>query len=296
MATYSASMITEFSAQSAAFRFVALLAAEVSSGQVDLPAFPEVVARVKSALSKEDVTPVMIARVVASEAGLAARLMTMANSVIMNPGGSAITELKTAIVRIGYNNVRTTAVAYAISKLKQSEELQAIRKELELLWNEATMTATLAWAIARRVPNINADEAMLAGLVHNIGKVYILSRSQRMAGGAFNVADTTAIVRDWHANVGRAIVENWGFAPNIVAAVGEQDETDRVLRQADMSDVLQAAVRLCQSGIDAQGVLQETGLQKVGVFVRLSLDQSKIDQIAQDAIQAIATLRRALGS
>jgi HD-like signal output (HDOD) protein len=234
--------------------------------------------------------------VVASEAGLAARLMTMANSVIMNPGGNPITELKTAIVRIGYNNVRTTAVAYAISKLKQAGELQPIRKELELLWNEATLTATLAWTIARRVPNINADEAMLAGLVHNIGKVYILSRSQRMAGGAFNVADTIPIVRDWHANVGRAVVENWGFAPNIVAAVGEQDESDRMLRQPDMSDVLQAAVRLCQCGIDAQGVPQETGLQKVGVFVRLSLDQNKIEQIAREAIHAIATLRSALGN
>ncbi len=295
MATYSPSMIAEFSAQSAAFRFVALLAGEVSNGQVDLPAFPEVVARVKNALSKDDVTPVMIARVVASEAGLAARLMTMANSVIMNPSGTPITELKTAIVRIGYNNVRTTAVAYAVSKLRQADELQPIRTELEQLWNEATMTATLAWATARRVPNTNADEAMLAGLVHNIGKVYILSRSQRMAGGAFNVADTVPIVRDWHANVGRAIVENWHFAPNIVAAVGEQDEVDRVPRQADMSDVLQAAVRLYQSGAGEQGVLQEFGLEKVGVFVRLGLDQNKVKQIVQEAAQAITTLRSALG-
>ncbi len=295
MATYSPSMIAQFSAQSAAFRFVALLAGEVSSGLVDLPAFPEVVARVKSALSKDDVTPVMIARVVASEAGLAARLMTMANSVIMNPSGQSITELKTAIVRIGYNNVRTTAVAYAVGKLRQADELQPIRRELEQLWNEATMTATLAWAIARRAPNINADEAMLAGLVHNIGKVYILSRSQRMAGAAFNVADTTAIVRDWHANVGRAIVENWRFAPNIAAAVGEQDETDRVPRQIDMSDVLQAAVRLYRGGIDAQGALQEAGLEQVGVFIRLGLDQNRIRQIAQEAAQAITTLRSALG-
>lgn len=294
MSVYSPSMIVEISAQSAAFRFVALLAAEVSNGQVDLPAFPEVVARVKNALSSDAVSPVMIARVVSSEAGLAARLMTMANSVIMNPSGTAITELKTAIVRIGYNNVRTTAVAYAVTKLRQSAELQPIRAQLELLWNEATLTATLAWAIARRVPHINADEAMLAGLVHNIGKVYILSRSQRMSGSAFNVGDITAIVRDWHANVGRAIVENWGFAANIVAAVGEHEDAERVLRQADMGDVLQGAVRLRDSS-DAQGVLQEIGLEKVDIFVRLGLGQDKIAQIAQEAAQALKTLRSALG-
>lgn len=294
MASYAPSMISELNAQSAAFRFVALLAAEVSSGQIDLPAFPEVVARVKNALSKEDVTPVKIAQLVVSEAGLAARLMTMANSAIMNPSGAAITELKSAIVRIGYNNVRTTAVAYAITKLKQADELQVIRKELELLWREATSTAALAWAVAKRVPGLNADEAMLAGLVHNIGKVYILSRSQRMSGNAFSTGDTVAIVRDWHANVGRAIVENWGFAPHIVAAVGEHEEQDRPLRQADLADVLQLATSLRECMTEPPSKLPD-GFEKSGVVGRLGLNRDKLVQIAHDGTQALSTLRSVLG-
>jgi HD-like signal output (HDOD) protein len=294
MATYSSSMITELSAQSAAFRFVALLAAEVSNGQIDLPAFPEVVARVKNALSKDDVTPVRIAQLVASEAGLAARLMTMANSTIMNPGGKAITELRTAVVRIGYNNVRTTAVAYAVTKLKQADELQPIRKELESLWQEATMTAALAWAIARHVPSINADEAMLTGLVHNIGKVYILSRSQRLAGGAFSVSDTIPIVRDWHANVGRAIIESWHFAAHIADAVGEYEDRDRIVRQADMADVLQIAARLYPSVADSQ-VPVPGDLSTSLAYTRLGLDRNKLQLIVDDSAQAISTLRSALG-
>ncbi len=287
-------MMTEMDAQSAAFRFVALLAAEVSNGQIELPAFPEVVARVKNALSRDDVTPVKIAQLVASEAGLAARLLTMANSVIMNPSGTAITELKSAIVRIGYNNVRTTAVAYAITKLKQADQLQAIRKELELLWREATTTAALSWAIAKRVPQLNADEAMLAGLVHNIGKLYILSRSQRMAGRAFNADDTAPIVRDWHANVGRAIVENWGFAANIVAAVGDHEEQDRCPRQADLADVLQLATSL-RGQVAAPLPELPAELGNSSVVVRLGLNQAKVRQIVQEGAQAMGALHNALG-
>lgn len=295
MTAYSPSMMTELGAQAAAFRFVAMLAAEVSDGQIDLPAFPEVVARVKNALSKEDVTPAKIAQLVASEAGLAARLMTMANSAMLNPSGNAITELKTAVVRIGYNNVRTTAVAYAVTKLKQAEELQPIRKQLELLWREATTTAALAWAIARQVSGINADEALLTGLVHNIGKVYILSRSQKLAGGGFSVGDTVPIVRDWHANVGRAIVESWHFPVHIAAAIGEYEDRDRVVKQADMADVLQIAARLYPSIVDRQ-LAAPSDLNTSLAYARLGLDRNKIKQITDESTEAIKTLSSALGN
>lgn len=295
MTAYSSTMLAELNAQSAAFRFVAMLAGEVSHGQIDLPAFPEVVARVKNALSKDDVTPVKIAQIASTEAGLAARLMTMANSAMLNPSGNPITELKSAVVRIGYNNVRTTAVAYAVGKLKQAEELKPIRNELELLWREAIMTAALAWATARRVAHINADEAMLTGLVHNIGKVYILSRSQRMAGSAFNVADTMPIVRDWHANVGRAIVESWHFAPHIAAAVGEHEDLDRLVKQADMADVLQIAARLYPSVADPKAEVPGD-LSSSLAYSRLGLDRNKLKQIVDESAQAIKTLSAALGS
>jgi HD-like signal output (HDOD) protein len=146
-----------------AFQFVADLATEVSKGRVELPAFPDVATRVRKALADERVAPDQIARVVGSEAGLAARVMTLANSAALNRSGKNITELKTAINRIGHNNVRTAAVAFAISQLRRAEELKPISRELEGLWREATMVAALCHAIAARTPEVNSDEAMLAG-------------------------------------------------------------------------------------------------------------------------------------
>lgn len=295
--TYSTSMLAQLSAQSAAFRFVALLAGEVSRGQVDLPAFPEVVARVKSALSSEQVTPAVIARMVMSETGLAVRLMTLANSSIMNPSGSPITELKTAIVRIGYNNVRASSVAYAIAKLRQANELQAIRADLELFWKEAVRTAALAHAIARRVPPLNADEALLTGLVHNIGKVYILSRSQQVIDRQFTAEDTSILIRDWHANVGKAIIESWKFAPHIAAAIGDYEDLERANRQPDLGDVLYVATQL--------GGLVETdqyerevpaNLLRCGASQRLGLNEMVQQQILRDGAAALKELRAALGA
>jgi HD-like signal output (HDOD) protein len=296
MPVYSQSMLAALTAQSAAFRFVALLATEVSNGQIDLPAFPEVVARVKQALSDEDVSPALVAKLVMSEAGLAARLMTLANSVIMNPSGTPITELKSAVTRIGYNNVRASAVAYAIAKLRQASELQAIRSDLERLWKEATRTAALAHAVARRVSRINADEAMLTGLVHNIGKVYILSRSQKITDAKFTTADIEILVRDWHGNVGKVMVEAWKFAPHIAAAIGDYEDQDRDIRQADMGDVLNVASRLGPLvGTDRHERELPEGLLASGSCQRLGLDSVVLQQIVRDGVATLKELRAALG-
>jgi HD-like signal output (HDOD) protein len=279
----------------AAFQFVAELAAEVSRGRVELPAFPDVATRVRKALADENVSPEHITRVVGSEAGLAARVMTLANSAALNRGGKNITELKTAINRIGQNNVRTAAVAFAIAQLRRASELKHIIKDLEKLWNQATMVSALAYTIASRTPGINADEALLAGLIHNVGKIYILARAYKHADLFGDSAAMTMIMRDWHANIGKAIIENWGFAVHIAEAVGGQEELDRVAGQADLTDVLTVSV-LASTFIDDPDVDLELNMQGVRGFSRLGLDNQKFRVIMRDCIEEISALRNALGT
>lgn len=294
--THSPTVIAALDTQAAAFRFVALLAGELSRGRVELPAFPEAVARVKQALSNPDASHDLIAKVVATEPGLAARLMTLANSAIMNPGGKAITELKSAVARIGYNNVRSTAVAYAVSQLRLAESLQGIRGELERLWKEATGTAALAYVLARAVRGLNPDEAMLAGLVHNIGKVYILSRGQQLETARFSANDLTMLVRDWHASVGKAIVESWKFAAHIVSALGEFEDPDRSVRAADLTDVLTVASQLYPYlGMDAANRELAETLLATGACRRLGLNQSSLQEALDKADVARSELLGALG-
>jgi len=279
----------------AAFQFVAELAAEVSRGRVELPAFPDVATRVRKALADDNVSPEQITRVVGSEAGLAARVMTLANSAALNRGGKNITELKTAINRIGQNNVRTAAVAFAIAQLRRASELKHIIKDLEKLWNQATMVSALSYTIASRTPGINADEALLAGLIYNVGKIYILARAYKHADLFADAAAMNMIMREWHANIGKAIIENWGFAPHIAEAVGGQEELDRVAGQADLTDVIIVSV-LAATFIDDPDVDLELNMQGVRGFSRLGLNNEKFRVIMRDCIEEISALRSALGT
>jgi putative nucleotidyltransferase with HDIG domain len=281
------------SATSGAFAFVAELAQEVSSGRVELPSFPDVAVRVRKVLADEHVSNDQIARVVGSEAGLAARVFTLANSAALNRSGRSVADLKAAINRIGHNNVRTAAVSFAITQLRRAGELRHISKELEQLWQEATLVAALSYAVASRVPSVNADESMLAGLLHNVGKIYILARANRHESLFKDSAALPQVIRDWHANIGKAIVENWGFPNHIADAIAEHENIDRDAMQPDVTDVLTVAVMM--SGFMGQETDLELNMQGVRAFWRLQLDNDKCVHVMRDCSEEIAALRTALG-
>jgi HD-like signal output (HDOD) protein len=278
----------------AAFQFVTELAQEISDGPVELPAFPEVTTRVRKALTEEHVAADHIARLVGSEAGLAARVMMLANSAALNRSGKNITDLKTAINRIGHNHVRTAAMAFAISQLRCGADLQPIRSELEKLWNDATIVAALCYALAERLPELNADEAMLMGLIHNVGKIFILARLHKHAELFTDQQALHDILRDWQANIGKAIVENWGFAQPIADALGEHEEVDRLAGYADLTDVLTIAV-LAANFIGQEGVDYELNMQGVRAFSRMGLNNEKFAHVMQQCVTEVTALRSALG-
>ena len=280
------------SESAAAFAFVTELAQEVSGGKVELPSFPDVAVRVRKVLADEQVSNEQIARIVGSDAGLAARVLTLANSAALNRAGKAIGDLKTAINRIGHNNVRTAAVAFAIAQLRRASELRNIAPQLERVWQEATMVAALSYSIGSRC-QINADESMLAGLLHNVGKLYILARANRHGGLFSEPVALAQIQRDWHANVGKAIVENWGFPEHISEAIGEHENIDRTAGQADVTDVLTVAVMA--AGFMGHEVDFELNMQGVKAFRRLGLDNAKCAHIMQSCSDEISALRSALG-
>lgn len=174
----SANEVTEtVPAGAGAFEFVQDLARELSSGRIELPSFPDVAIRVQRVLADEDVRPESVVRIVGSEPALAAWVLRMSNSAAMS-AGRQITDLRSAITRLGFNVVRSAAVSFAMSQLTRAEDLKGLEEELKLLWRRSTLVASMSSVVARRFSTVNPDTAMLAGLLHGIGRLYILVRSR----------------------------------------------------------------------------------------------------------------------
>jgi HD-like signal output (HDOD) protein len=260
---------------------------------VELPSFPEAAARVQQVLSDDSVTSERIARVVSADAGLAARVLALANSGLLHRGGSSVTNLKTAITRIGYQNIRTAALAYASAQLRRAPELLRIRTQLEACWQQGMRVASLAHAIAKESGSVRPDDAMLAGLLHNIGAVYILARSPR--DGAPDALDA-ATLRTWYPSIGQALVENWKLPEEIAVAIGNQLDIERSHEgPADLQDLLVVALRvaeqMAQQGQDAP----ESDPAQLPAAKALGLTDSALVRIMLESQTELEMLQAALG-
>lgn len=278
----------------AAFEFVRMLAGELSAGRVDLPSFPEIAVRVRRVLSDPHTSIDQVVRVVGSEPALAARLVRIANSASLNRSGRAVTELRTAINRIGYGMVRTAAMSFAMVQIRNANKLDGLEHYLKDLWQRSTLVAAFAYVLARTASTVNPDEAMLGGMMHGIGKLYVLTRAGNHPELFANTAALDGVINDWHASIGKAILENWDFSEEMAAAVGCQDDHDREEPgPADLRDIIAMAILMASFAADPLGL--EVALRDLPTSRRLGLDQARTQVVLRECAAEVQALSNALG-
>jgi HD-like signal output (HDOD) protein len=277
-----------------AFAFVQALAAELSSGKVDLPSFPDIAMRVRQVLSDDNVRPEQVVRVVSSEPALAAKLLQLANSAALNFSGKPVTELRTAVARMGFNMVRSAAIAFAMSQLKKVDALKGLEEPLDALWSRSAAVAAMSHAVARRFSKVNPDTALLAGLLHGIGQLYILTRAAKHPKLFSNEAVYHAIVRDWHSSIAKALLENWEMAEEIVEAVGNYEDITRThTGPTDLTDVLTVGYLLASYREHPETI--ELNMEGVAACARMQLDREAYDRLLKECGEEIAAMQAALG-
>lgn len=277
-----------------AFAFVQALASELSRGKVDLPSFPDIALRVRKVLADEQVSQEQVVRVVGSEPALAARLMQIANSAAINFTGKPISELRTAINRMGHNMVRSAAIAFAMSQLKKVDSLKGLEEPLDSLWKASAAVAAMSHAVAKRYSKVNPDTAMLAGLLHGIGKLYILTRSSKHPALFADQVTYNQIVRDWHSAVAKALLENWDMAEEIVNAVNEYEDMERShTGPVDLTDVLTVGNLL--AAFKEHPETLEINMHDVAACKRMNIDRATYEKLIDESESEIDALRQALG-
>jgi HD-like signal output (HDOD) protein len=278
-----------------AFAFVRSLAGELSTGRVDLPSFPEIAIRVRRVLSDPNSSVDQVVRVVGSEPALGARLLKMSNSASLNRSGKTVSDLRTAINRIGYNMVRSAAIAFAMAQIRASNKLAGLEHYLTDLWKSSTHVAAFAFVLARICTKINPDEAMLTGMMHGIGKLYVLTRAVDHPELFAETAMLNEIIDDWHAVIGKSILENWEFADFMSQAVGEQNDLERDDDgPADLRDIIAIAIVMASMADNMEGL--EVALQGLPAVLRLGLNSTKSLAIVRDSAAEIKALSEALGN
>jgi HD-like signal output (HDOD) protein len=173
-----------------------------------------------------------------------------------------VTDLRKAVSRMGFNMVRSVAVAFAMRQLRRKDVYSPMAQaQLEQAWNDSVEVAAACFVIAKRFTRVNPDQALLTGLLHVLGHLYIIMRSKDTE--ELSETELREVVEGWHANIGKAILESWGLPAALQDAVGNQDHLDAELDgPVTLTDILITA-KLLRSGI--QDAAKYPALRRVGV-------------------------------
>jgi len=274
-------------------QFNRIITAELAGEVLELPSFPDVALRVRKALGNPDIAVDDVVRMVSAEPSLAVRLLQLGNSVALNPSGQRITALRMAIARIGFNLARSATIAFAMSQMRRAEAWRGLETRFHELWEESAHLAAMSHAVAKRARGLNADQAMLAGMLHAVGKLFVLTRLSRFPLLLNSPAHYREIECEWQARVARAILTRWELGADIVTAACDHGQAATAQRtSADLGDVLFAARHF--TALPPSAPALDPAFFALAPFIRLGLDASTSREVLAASAIEIASLRAAL--
>lgn len=269
------------------------LAAELAGAVPELPCFPEVAVRVRRALSHADIGIEEVVRIVSAEPSLSVRLLQLANSAALGSGGARrVTTLQAAIARMGFNLARSATMAFALSQMRRAEAWRGMEQGFRAIWDANARLAAMSHALARHCERNDADQALLAGMLNAVGKLFVLTRLRAFPALHAAPAIAAQIGEAWHARAARLLLLRWDLESELVDAACDFDGPQPQSGFATLADVLRAAHHLVQ--VQAASRRGEVVFLEAALFKRLGVDVADVNVVLDGSSAEIASLRAAL--
>lgn len=269
--------------------FVNRLVRDMGQGGLEIACFPDVATKLVRSLDSDFVTMPAIARMIESEPGLCVRVIGMANSAAFQGGGRAITDARSAVVRIGLRSLRAVILAFAVASLRDRRELKLVQSRIGEVWQGSVSLATLSHILAMRVRGVDSEGALLGGLMQGVGRIYLLTEAAFDADFREDIEGLDDIVTQWHVGPLGKILEQWGFGTNLIEAVVEFHGAGS---RSGLADIL----KMGRLFLDHQATPDElkTLLQDFEPAVRLGLTHLDPKEVFE-AVNRDASVGSALG-
>lgn len=183
-------------------------------GELQVPSLPDVALRLRSALQK-DISIADAVKIVNLDPVISSKLIQVVNSPLymtINP----ITNSHDAINRLGLKTTQNLVTSISLSNLFRSGS-KALNNRVQQLWKQSINIASLSSTLASLSHKINPDEALLAGLIHSIGALPIITYAETLKDKvAYSEEELDQTLAVLHARVGEFILKKWHFPENLL--------------------------------------------------------------------------------
>ena len=265
---------------------------DMAGDRIVVPSLPDVVLRVRQVMEDAASNSADITRAIGTDPALSAQIVRLANSAYYG-AGNPVNNLQRAVTRLGNDVVHHVVMLLVVAQIYNVQTRPRIRPHLENLWRHSTLIACIGELLARRVSGLEAEVAMLAGLIHDIGVLPILVRAEEDARLMSDPETLNAVVASLHPEVGQAVLEEWRYPPDLVAVAAEHENLGRDQDDtADYVDIVLAA-NLLSHALDDHPLASADwagipAMEKLGVTGELA------DELLREATATVDGLRNLL--
>ncbi len=139
-----------------------------------LPSLPDIALKIRNAAADPLKGAHEIAQLITVDPALAGYCIRLANSAAC-AGGEPVSNVRDAVNRMGVNPTRDFVMAYAVRNLFASRDPRCMTL-MQAAWNHSASIGALSYVIARRLGHPDPEQALLAGLLHDIGVMVLVSQ------------------------------------------------------------------------------------------------------------------------
>lgn len=253
----------------------------IENDELVLPTLPEVALRVREAAEDPDVGIPQISKVIGNDAALTARIIKVVNSPLLR-SNKEITDLQMAVSRLGINYTCNLATGLAMEQMFQATS-DVVDRKMREVWNKSTEIAGICHVLCRHYTRLMPDQATLAGLVHQIGVLPILTYAEEHNELLADSISLNHVIEQIHPIIGDKILRTWEFPEPIAIVPSQYLDFTRDSSKVDYVDIVQVAT--LQSYLGSEHPYTQLDWSKVPAFAKLGLDP-QVDMQADEDLSA----------
>lgn len=259
------------------------LETKIKTNQLVLPSMPDVFLQVKKIVDDPSSNMDNIAKIITRDPSLTARILKVANNALFK-GNNEITNLQLAISRMGLQLIKTLVTSHAITQMFNQPK-GVLKPFFTELHNHSSEVSAHAHAIAKNYTKLNPEDALLAGLVHNIGYLPMAKCVETFPEIENEPERLIEVMGKVHTQVGEMILKSWGFHQHIIdAAIHYVEQFRTGTDDTDLTDIVIIAELNTYRGTEHPCTLpdwsQYPAFRKIGI--KSANDLEKLDLITSD--------------
>ena len=186
-----------------------------------LPSLPDVAIRIGQAMREETTNASKLARIIQTDPAITTKLIRVANSPFY-AGVSKVDSCSAAIVRLGSTTTHKLVLTLALRELFNTSSPE-LKQRMRELWEHSVKVSAVCFVLAKVTGQFNPEHALLAGLLHDIGIVAILSYAAHFPKVANDAEKLSRVIHDMRGKIGGQILKEWDFMEDLVIVTEEAE-------------------------------------------------------------------------